>query len=552
MRIVLPPVLVLFLGIPLTGWAMGHMHDDLDVRLDPDQHVLQGHATLRFTELPDHGTIRVQVHADFTVEEIQVNGDPLDFWEETIETQNSPSGEVRQRVIRIELSDEEVRRPPVTLRLSYHGQMHDPPRAAPGLRFVRPDYTAGYIDPEGVYLPGESRWHPQVPNTLATYTLSVTLPAGWESVTSGRERSRTMTDGLFTTVWEVETPLDALTLAANRFVKAQRVWRDIEIAAYLFPEHASLAEQYLQATQRYLEVYTRLLGPYPFPKFAVVENFFPSGLGFPSFTLLGHRVIQRGYTQPYALGHEIVHSWFGNSVFNAVTQGNWVEGLTTYLANYLYEERFGTPSKARRLRQRMVHEYSLYASPDLEYPLTQFHYKERPLDNAIGYQKAAMVFHMLRREIGDEAFFRGVRMLVEEWTGRQAAWSDLQQVFERASGEDLTWFIKQWVQRPGAPQITIARPTVQAEPSGDSPRGVWVQLPFVQSRPPYRVRTDVEFLLSANRVIRVPVTLTRGRQTLAVWMPEPPRRLRLHPALHYTLLPIRRRRRSLSYSPRRS
>ena len=53
----------------------------------------------------------------------------------------------------------------------------------------------------------------------------------------------------------------------------------------------------------------------------MVENFFASGLGMPSFTLLGSSVIKRHYVQPYALGHEIVHSWIGNAVFNHADRG---------------------------------------------------------------------------------------------------------------------------------------------------------------------------------------------------------------------------------------
>ena len=72
------------------------------------------------------------------------------------------------------------------------------------------------------------------------------------------------------------------------------------LGAYLFKEDASLADEYLEACARYLDAYIPLLGPYPFPKFAVVENFFSSGLGMPSFTLLGSAIIKRHYTQPYA------------------------------------------------------------------------------------------------------------------------------------------------------------------------------------------------------------------------------------------------------------
>ena len=135
------------------------------------------------------------------------------------------------------------------------------------------------------------------------------------------------------------------------------------MATYLFPEDSHLSEQYLDATAQYLDVYTELLGPYPFRKFAVVENFFPSGLGLPSFTLLGSRVIKRGYTQPYSLGHEIVHSWLGNSVLNDFSKGNWVEGLTTYLANYYYEELQGHTDAPLKNRRRMLYEYNLYAPP---------------------------------------------------------------------------------------------------------------------------------------------------------------------------------------------
>ena len=127
-------------------------------------------------------------------------------------------------------------------------------------------------------------------------------------------------------------PSEALTLVANTFVEtssrldAKTAVRRSGCSTYLFPEDARLADEYLDATARYLDAYIPLLGPYPFEKFAVVENFFASGLGMPSFTLLGSGIIKRHYVQPYALGHEIVHSWIGNAVFNRAERGNWVEG----------------------------------------------------------------------------------------------------------------------------------------------------------------------------------------------------------------------------------
>ena len=177
-----------------------------------------------------------------------------------------------------------------------------------------------------------------------------------------------------------------------------------------------------------------------------MENFFASGLGMPSFTLLGSGSIKRQYIQPYALGHEIVHSWIGNSVFNRAGQGNWVEGLTTYLANYYWHELTHDAQQALEQRRLMIQAYSLYVRPEQDYSVLQFLRKSDEKDNAIGYQKAAFVFHLLRREIGDKAFWGALKTFVREFQNRPADWTDLEGVFSRVSGQNLRWFFKQWVE----------------------------------------------------------------------------------------------------------
>jgi hypothetical protein len=269
------------------------------------------------------------------------------------------------------------------------------------------------------------------------------------------------------TAWAVKQPSEALTLVANTFVTSSRDWtaktgQRIRLSTYLFPDDAHLAEEYLDATARYLDVYIPLLGPYPFEKFAVVENFFASGLGMPSFTLLGSGVIKRHYVQPYALGHEIVHSWIGNAVFNRADRGNWVEGLTTYLANYYWHELMGDRAQARDQRRLMVQSYNLHVPPERDYPVAQFTQKRDEHDNAIGYQKAAMLFHLLRQEVGEEAFWRSLTSLVAQYRGKHAEWRDLERVFAEESRRDLRWFFAQWVEQDGAPVLSlpeaVARP----------------------------------------------------------------------------------------------
>jgi len=303
-----------------------------------------------------------------------------------------------------------------------------------------------------------------------------------------------------------------------------------EVSTYLFPEDAALATEYLEATETYLSAYTKLLGPYPFPKFAVVENFFASGLGMPSFTLLGSGVVKRHYVQPYALGHEIVHSWIGNWVLNHPDRGNWVEGLTTYLANYYYEELTGTPERAREQRRLMLLGYAVHVWPEEDYPVAQFRRKTNQKDNAIGYQKAAMIFHLLRREVGEEVFWAGLRRLVGDYGGRYAEWSDVEKVFGLVSGMDLRWFFAQWVERAGAPVLTVIQARALPEASPGQPHRYLVTAKLIQEGGPYRLRLRLGVSLADGHVHDAWVDLRAADETVTIPVPGRPVALRLDPA----------------------
>jgi hypothetical protein len=445
----------------------------------------------------------------------------------------------------------------LTLEWSYEGEINDPPREPRHLRFVTPSETAGHIGPEGVYLSGETHWYPDRPRSLAVFSLRVTTPKGWEAVTHGRQRARQTSsasrDDAVTAEWEAAERTEALTLVANRFVKAWKDWQDpggrtIEVATYLFPDEAGLAEEYLEASVRYLEAYSKLLGPYPFPKFAVVENFFASGLGMPSFTLLGSGIIKRHYVQPYALGHEIVHSWLGNWVFNNPETGNWVEGLTTYLANYYYDELTGKPEQAREQRRMMLLGYAVYVWPEQDYPIAGFRHKTDQKDNAIGYQKAAMVFHMLRREVGEEAFWLGLRKVVAERGSAYATWSDLERVFDEVGGQKLRWFFAQWVERAGAPVLEIVEASARPAEGGDRRFIVTLRLRQVQvgrsSGPvlnpaegsvprsvdgPHRLRVTAFVQMGGGQVHRAGLAMDSAEQTFVFRVPGQPQGLQVDP-----------------------
>lgn len=516
---------------PATPGSLAVLSHDLSVELSPATHGLVARDRLTVgNDGADARQVTFLLSPRLTVHRVaapETHGPtPLPY---RVQAADSSRGQVASLVVDLPVPLESGRT--LVVELDYEGVIDDPPQPSRHLRFVTPSETSGHIGEEGVYLSAETGWYPEIPGSLATYRVRATVPEGWEVVTHGREVSRERIGGALTATWDVPTRTEALTLVANRFVKRQRLGHGIEVATYLFPEDDGLAEEYLAATERYLDTYTRLLGPYPFPKFAVVENFFPSGLGMPSFTLLGNRVIRRHYTQPYALGHEIVHSWLGNAVFNDFEQGNWVEGLTTYLANYYYEELHGPPESAMEERRRMVVGYAVHVWPDEDYPLAAFHHKTDQRDNAIGYQKAALVFHMLRREIGEDAFWSGLRRFTTRHLGRYAGWPDLEREFSAASGRDLRWFFSQWVERPGAPELILSGVEVKPERTREAGGDLTLHLEQGQAGA-YRLRVPFVVHLQDGSSLAREVVMEQRRQVVELALPSRPAALEIDPEHH--------------------
>ena len=510
------------------------LHHELSVELAPEQHRLR--ATDRMTVTVPAGaqpSLSWSLNPALRVTAVMHEGRPL-RWDVQPPAGSGQAGRDWLRQVTVPLAAPVAEQRELKLEVRYEGLLDDPPRESRQLRFVTPSETEGHIGGEGVYLSGETHWYPDIEGSLPTFAVRVTLPEGWSAVTHGLQVARRVQNGHVAEEWDVAAKTEALSLVANRFVQAHREWkapdgRTVDVATYLFPEEAQLAEEYLDATVRYLDAYSCLLGPYPFPKFAVVENFFASGLGMPSFTLLGSGVVKRHYVQPYALGHEIVHSWIGNWVLNRREQGNWVEGLTTYLANYYYDELTGKPDQARDQRRLMLLSYAVYVRPGEDYPVAAFRQKTDQKDNAIGYQKTAMIFHQLRRELGETVFWPAIRRLVAGYGGTYAGWADLEQVFAAASGKDLRWFFAQWVERPGAPLVTIAAARTDRSSAADPESGLRLAVQIVQRGEPYRLHLRLVADLAGGRTHETRLEVSAAEQILSLSVPGAPTRLRLDP-----------------------
>ena len=432
----MPAFLLMF--VAATGYAQTLPYHQLKIVLHPEQHSLA--AEDRITLPP--GTPRIlefSLHRDLhpaapDAEIRAVKGAPEDW-----------------------LQQYRVTLPPGhdSFTLTYGGEIFHPPQQ--DVREARTfESTPGIIAPEGAVLTGDSGWYPRFSDGMLSFSLDVEFPRGWHAISQGKR----IAPSLVRTVWQESRPQNEIFLVAAPFKEYVSSEAGIESLVYLRQDDAELAQRYLDATARYLAMYQRLIGPYPYAKFALVENFWETGYGMPSFTLLGSQVIRLPFIVDTSYPHEILHNWWGNGVYVDYAGGNWSEGLTAYMADHLLQEQKGNGAEYRR---SMLQKYADFVSASRDFPLTQFTSRHSAQSEAVGYGKAMMLFHMLRRQLGDDAFTRALQNFYRDYRFKNAGFADLELAFSQVSdptagtksGRDLKQYFSQWVQRTGAPQLRL-------------------------------------------------------------------------------------------------
>ncbi|UCF92861.1 MAG: M1 family peptidase [Desulfobacterales bacterium] len=409
--------------------------------------------------------------------------------------------------------------------LRYAGIFDDPVPLRP-VNTDNPGYgVSGTISPGGSFLLAGSGWYPELEGGRATYTLQVSAPAGMLAVTAGKSLGHVTRNGKTVSTWSVGYPVEGLSLSAAPYHVQDKPTGAIKALTYFLPEDNHLAPAYLEATAGYLAFYADLFGPYPFEKFAVVENFFPTGFGFPSYTLLGSTVLRLPFIIHTSLGHEIAHCWWGNGVYADFRRGNWSEGLTTYVADYLYQER-QSEDDARAYRLQMLRNFSTLVDPANDLALVHFVSRTDPLTQTIGYDKGAMVFHMLRRRLGDGAFWAALRDVYRNRRFQRTSWDDFQTAFERRGQRSLQDFFDQWIRQKGAPQLSLQ--AVHAAPVA----GTWqVTGRIAQKRPYFDLDLDLT-LATGQRDITRRIGVSGEYTAFRLDAQEPPQRLTLDPDYH--------------------
>ncbi len=491
--------------------AVSDAHHALQVKLDPAQQRL---TVIDKVTLKEDQTdpLRFRLHAGLRphVAETGIELEPRPGWNRRHSPPDDHTVPIEQFVVPLPPGTHEV-------TLQYSGEIHQPiSELAEG--YARSFQTStGLISLQGVFLAGSSYWYPRFGDQLVTFSLEIDLPGGWRSVSQGQRTRHVVEPERTREAWVEDSPQEEIYLLAGEFAEYQNGAQDVAAMAFLRQPDQPLAQTYLAATSQYLALYDRLIGPYPYRKFALVENFWETGYGMPSFTLLGPKVIRLPFILQSSYPHEILHNWWGNGVYVDYAEGNWAEGLTSYLADHLIKEQRG---QAVEYRRATLQRYANYVQDARDFPLTAFRGRHNAATEAVGYGKTLMLFHMLRERLGDATFIRGLRELYRQQKFRATRFRQVAEHFAAAAGEPLDGFFDQWIARSEAPSLRVTEP--KATPAQNGFR-LTAELQQVQPAAPYQLRIPIAVYLEGHDfAYQTRIVMDRERARLDLTLPARP------------------------------
>ncbi|MNJ98497.1 Aminopeptidase N [compost metagenome] len=330
--------------------------------------------------------------------------------------------------------------------LTYQGVIYDP---------VVEDQSSGLIGPEGTALFGSTYWYPFFLDTLKSFDVTIKTPLEWTSLVQGQLSAIETRDSHNVARFVEIYPQEEIYLMAGPFKTTAVDVKGKTIQVLLRGADAGLTQNFLSLIPDYIQHYSDYLSPYPYTTFSVVENFWETGYGMPGFTLLGPTVIRLPFIMNSSLPHEILHNWWGNSVYVDYDKGNWSEGLTTYMADYWQQELAG---QDRDYRLNTLIGFSDYVSQGSgnDFPVRQFKGRHNSSSQAVGYGKAMMFFHMLEFRLGKDVFKKSFQDFYTKNVFKKASFNDIQTSFEKVSGQDLSRLFTQWLDHKGAPTIELS------------------------------------------------------------------------------------------------
>ena len=299
------------------------------------------------------------------------------------------------------------------------------------------------------------------PADKATVDFEVTAPAHYQVVSNGlMVEEKALPNNLKYTHWHEMTalPTKVMVIGVAEFaIDHTGDVGSIPVYTYVFPESKDAGFKSYAVAKEILPFYIKKVGPYAYEKLANVQSktIFGGMENASAIFYFEQSVTTKDIEE--LMAHEIAHQWFGDAASEKSFAHLWLsEGFATYMTNLYLENKYGTEILKKRMaddRQTVLKFEKERLTPVVD---TAVKGNYMQLLNANSYQKGGWVLHMLRRKLGDELFWKGIRAYYAKYDGANANTDDLCREMEKASGQDLKGFFKQWLYTAGHQQLAIS------------------------------------------------------------------------------------------------
>jgi aminopeptidase N len=301
-------------------------------------------------------------------------------------------------------------------------------------------------------------WLPTIdhPADKASVEFIVIAPSHYDVIGNGvRVEESYLNNKQKLTHWreDINIPTKVMVIGAARFaVQYAGAVGNIPVEHWVYPQNRLEGFYDYSAALSILDFFNSHIGPYPYKKLANVQSKTRyGGMENASNIFYNEDYVNGKADRNELIAHEIAHQWFGNSASEKEWSHVWLsEGFATYFAHLYDEYTLGVEKRKVDMKKDRDEVVKYFKDHPLPVVNNAFH-DPMELLNVNSYQKGSWVLHMLRQEVGNENFWKGIRQYYTQYQHSNALTEDLEKVMETVSGLNLDQFFKQWVYKAGHP-----------------------------------------------------------------------------------------------------
>lgn len=341
---------------------------------------------------------------------------------------------------------------------------------AKGLYFINPRGEEE-DKPTQIWTQGETEssscWFPTIDKTnqKTSEEIYMTVPDKYVTLSNGLLKSQTKnSDGTRTDYWKFDKKHAPYLffMGVGDFAIVKDKWKNIPVEYYVEKEYEPYAKQIFGDTPDMIDFFSNLLNyPYPWEKYSqmVGRDYVSGAMENTTATLHMEKAQQKpgqlidGNLWETTIAHELFHHWFGDLATSESWSNLTVNESFANYSEYLWLEHKYGKDKAEEHKQEEKDGY-MYGKVDFDKDLVRFHYKDREdMFDAVTYNKGGLILHMLRKYLGDDAFFAGLNKYLKNNEYKATEAHHLRLALEDVSGKDLNWFFNQWYYGNGHPKL---------------------------------------------------------------------------------------------------